>query len=60
MSELSQQTKDYIAAVRVEEAKFLELIANAPEGVDKRWQELAKDHIQQGRMALVRSVTEKG
>lgn len=57
--DLDKEVQDYIAVVKQEEAKFLELIASAPEGVDRRWQAIAKTHIQEGRMALVRSVTEK-
>lgn len=59
-SELSKETVDYISQVKELEKKFLDLIIAAPEGVDKRWQAISKTHIQEGRMALVRSVTEKG
>ena len=60
MSEqLSQEVMDYVTLVKQEETKFLQLIASAPEGVDRRWQAVAKTHVQEGRMALVRSVTEK-
>jgi hypothetical protein len=31
----------------------------APEGVDGRWKSIARTHFQEGRMALVRAVTEK-
>ncbi len=58
-AEFTQDTIDYIIKVKEEEKRFLELISSAPEGVDKRWQSIAKTHIQEGRMALVRSVTEK-
>lgn len=58
-SELSKEIRDYISQVKEQEKKFLDLVALAPDGVDKRWQAIAKTHIQEGRMAIVRSVTEK-
>lgn len=57
--ELSNEVKEYIIKVKEQEKIFLTIIASAPEGVDKRWQAIAKTHIEEGRMALVRSVTEK-
>lgn len=56
---MPQEILDYISLVKEEEKKFLDLIAAAPDGVDRRWQAITKTHIQEGRMALVRSVTEK-
>lgn len=57
--ELSEEVKTFIKEVRELETKMLDLLANAPAEVDKRWQSVAKTHFQEGRMAAVRSVTEK-
>jgi hypothetical protein len=58
-ADLPQNITDYIAQVKEQEKVLLDLIAGAPEGVDRRWQAIAKTHIQEGRMAAVRSVTEQ-
>jgi hypothetical protein len=63
-SQLSPEIIEYIAQVKELEQQFLALISSAPEGVDGRkpdgrWQAVSKTHIQEGRMALVRSVTEQ-
>jgi len=57
--ELSQEVIDYIKQVKEQEKVFLALLDAAPEGVDGRWKSIARTHFQEGRMALVRAVTEK-
>lgn len=58
---LPENVVEYIKQVKVKEQEFLDLIQNAPEesNQDLRWKAIAKTHIQEGRMACVRSVTEK-
>ncbi len=59
MSEFPKETIEYISKVKKMEKEFLELLESAPKDCDKRWQSISRTHIQEGRMALVRSVTEK-
>lgn len=57
--DLSDDVKAYVTMVKEQEKVLLALIEGAPEGVSQRWRAIARTHIQEGRMALVRAVTEK-
>lgn len=47
------------AAIMEMEKNFLELLDNAPPGVHPRWLAIGRTHIEEGRMALIRSTYEK-
>ncbi len=57
--ELSDEALTWINDMKALEVKVLEHLAKAPADVSGRWQAVAKTHFQEGRMAAVRSVTEK-
>lgn len=59
LDDFSEEVIEYIRQVKELEKKMLELIESAPSDFDKRWQAIGKTKIQEARMALVRSVTEK-
>jgi hypothetical protein len=59
-NELTDNVKEFIKKVRDLESQMLNLINEFPKDqIDGRWSSIAKTHIQEGRMAAVRSVTEK-
>ncbi len=59
LDDFSEEVIEYIQKIKELEKKILELIESAPSDSDKRWQAIGKTKIQEARMALVRSVTEK-
>ncbi len=60
---LPLKVTSFIEQVRDLESKMLQLLeesSKCPElNLDKRWCSIAKTHVQEGRMAAVRSATEK-
>lgn len=56
---VSPEVVEFFDKVKEQERQFLELVSAAPKPVDPRWQAISRTHIQEGTMALMKSVEEK-